>query len=852
MEHVWSVKQRSSEKQTNIIASGGSATNTTDPGNSIVPQIFPSSDPVERHENVAFVAEENMTSQAVASVTDPTFCMDCAANSDMANFLSRPVLIDSSTWTVGTPYPTTVHYPWKAFFTHPVIRPKIDNYAFINCKLHVKVVISASPFYYGALLAAYRPLTSFGSQSEFTSVASPADATYLSQRPHMWILPQNNMGGELELPFLYHQNWLALTALSDLEAMGAFKFYEVISLRSANGVTSSSVNIHVYAWATDVTLTGPTVKLQSSSKIEGGRGVLFSMASSVASVARSLRGVPLISRFAKATDYAATSMAKISALFGWTNHPVIAPVNPMKPNAFHALASAHISVPLDKISVDPNNELTVDPRTVGLDGTDEMAIDYIVGREALLGSFTWAATDATDHVLWSTIVNPSQVRYGNVGGGQIQLYLTPMAMVSNLFTYWRGDIIFRFKVICTQYHRGRLRVTWDPIGDLHANVDTTTSSFTQLIDVTPDTDVEITCSYLQARAFLTRRVPTSPLHANGSTDPFDINFDNGSLYVRVLNEVSGPQAEADVHVLVFVRGANMEFNTPATPWGSAGERISYATVQSDAEYMDGAGPTDSALVSQIFGGESLQSVRPLLRRSVLNHVYSLYPTNSDTTAIALVNTIQFSRMPFPHGYYPNVVTTAASQLGASARPCVIAPHSPFTEMIPCYVGWRGSLVNHFNFSTNTTPVGTLYVSRVDGTPVISGGLLTEVIKDTTASTTYSGLQAFGVQKLSSSAPGSSLTNQHTQSGVSVLCPHYNPYRLCTTEPEAWITGDPIDDTYYEHYRLQATGCPIENNRYMRSANIQRYTAIGPDFNAFFFLGVPVIFYYNDAPAPTLS
>jgi len=32
--------------------------------------------------------------------------------------------------------------------------------------------------------------------------------------------------------------------------------------------------------------------------------------------------------------------------------------------------------------------------------------------------------------------------------------MTPMAWLSNLFANWRGDVIFTFKIIASQYHKG--------------------------------------------------------------------------------------------------------------------------------------------------------------------------------------------------------------------------------------------------------------------------------------------------------------------------------------------------------------------------------------------------------------
>lgn len=83
---------------------------------------------------------------------------DMINQGELADFLRRPVLIDESTWTVGTTYASLGISPWVEFFNNPVIKKKIDNYAFINCTLKIKIMINSSPFLYGALVASYEPL----------------------------------------------------------------------------------------------------------------------------------------------------------------------------------------------------------------------------------------------------------------------------------------------------------------------------------------------------------------------------------------------------------------------------------------------------------------------------------------------------------------------------------------------------------------------------------------------------------------------------------------------------------------------------------------------------------------------
>jgi hypothetical protein len=801
------------------------------------------------------VEDTPTTEQIFESVSDPTFTNDHIANADLATFLERPVLLASRRWVEGSPLLDASISPWHLFFTNTVIKKKIDNYAFINCNLHIKLVINASPFYYGAKLVSYRPLISFGILNGTTQTA--CSWVRRSQRPHFWVLPQNNTGGDLVLPFFYFDNWLPLTDTTALTNMGRLDFQEVVPLANANGVSAAGVDMQIYGWATDVKISGPTYELQSgrrkpatSATSEYTQGPVQKVASTVADIAGYLVDAPVIGVFAKATEYGAKALAGISALFGWTNVPVINNVQPFKSVPFHAFSSSEIGTPIEKLTLDPKNELTIDPRTVGLQGADEMSIKYLVGRESFLTYFNWDETDASGDLLFWTRVNPSMLKVGTTITGGSALALTPMAMVANLFNYWRGDIIFRFKAICTQYHRGRLRITWDPLTDLAANASTTETSFTKIVDLAPDMDVEIRVSYLQAQAFLTVR---NPYDEQWQTSTFDsyvspIN-DNGSLTVRILNDLTGPTGSANASIMVFVRGGeDMMFSNPREPWGTTyNKRVS--TFQLQSGVIEDKATSHDGLLPSIFGGESLRSIRPLLRRTNLTRILPLRSLSTNSTATAQIITYDFTKMPHTVGYDPSVSTVADSVTAGSVQ-YAYGRNSPLVCMLPCYLGYRGSMMVHLNVHSNNRTCMTMHVSRREQQVPLSTTIYVPIASTVVTGTTDSSLELAFSGPFSAGSGGSALTNQQTQSGLSILCPHYYPLRMCDTNPATWLKGSDTDYSTNKSYRLLLYCSPLEDNNYLANTFIERYQSIGPDFNAFFFLSVPL--HYLKSADPVIS
>jgi hypothetical protein len=206
------------------------------------------------------------------------------------------------------------------------------------------------------------------------------------------LYPQNSQGGEFTLPFLYHKNWLNATSSTDLENMGTILLNSFGTLKNANGLTTDSINIKVYAWAEDIEVAGPTIELavQSGSgksvrkhkakDDEYGKGIISKPASAIARAAGALSEIPIIGPFATATSYAAGAVADIASLFGYTNVPVIDDVQPFYSKPFPNLASTDIGTPVEKLTLDSKNELSIDPKITGVDVEDELTIRSFVSR----------------------------------------------------------------------------------------------------------------------------------------------------------------------------------------------------------------------------------------------------------------------------------------------------------------------------------------------------------------------------------------------------------------------------------------------------------------------------------------
>jgi hypothetical protein len=789
---------------------------------------------------------------------DPVQTHDETPNVELNEWFSRPVKIGSYTWNESDTVGTTQNFaPWELYFNNPNISNKLKNYAFLSCTLKIKIMVNASPFYYGYTLMNYRPMTGLNSTTVITDSVSHREFVCLSQRPHIWIEPQNSSGGELTLPFVWHKNYLRTSTLLDFTHMGSLSFVVVNVLQSANGVLAAGVTVQIYAWAENVKLVGPTcgLVLQSSDEYGDGNGPISKPASALANFTRKFERLPVIGRFATATSIGATAVSRIASLFGFTNVPVIEDTKPLRPNSFPQFASPEIGYPVEKLTLDPKNELTVDPRSLGLPNEDELSVSYIAQREAWLTATTWDTTQAADTILFTSAVSPWL--YSATIGTNYNTYLTPMCYLTNLFRHWRGDIIFRFKVICSQYHKGRLRITYDPAGTSGSNVtnvaDTTATCFTEIVDIGKNTNVEIRVPYTQALAWLrckTGEYSNSNQVFSTSTTPSFPQIDgvtNGTITVRVLTALTAPVLTSNILINVFVRAAdNFELANPREM--DQNYTMGVMTLQSSDEYLElqsyddedaktiqkaVAGTIVKAPVDQRYllnFGECVRSLRSLLRRTCLSYVDSVPTTTSGNTVLYRR---RFNKIPYYYGYDASGIHSAQGTINPLANfGFNFVFTTPYNWLTPCFVGQRGSFIYHYNVDTNQTVNHVRVNRRPESTSLFANS-------PTLTKGTVSADALFFLQNTESGDAGCSLTNQKTQAGLSVLLPNYNHFRFQSTTPSVSLSNNSYDGSNQDNYTFEFDSTTSINSG-TTYAKIWVYYSVGTDFSLYWFLNTPTL------------
>lgn len=824
-------------------------------------------DDVMKSQTLSFMDNNAGTSYNIPTSDNPVALVDSTEDLSLGKFLARPTLINSFTWTTAqTQGAAQTLQPWYLFLNSTAIKKKIDNFAFIRGKLHIKIILNGTPFIYGLMNVSYNPL--LGTMANKINVKAGsgnlASMIPLSQMPHIYLQPQESAGGEIELPFLYNRNWLPLTA-ADTQNFGSLIYYIFDGLDTAIASTTTNVTIKTYAWMSDVELMGSTatLALQSSEKDEYGNGPISAPATAIASTAAMLSTVPVIGKFARATEIGASAVSSIAQMFGFTNVPTIDNVGAYQPaNAPH-LSSAHIGTSVQKLTLDPKQELSIDPSMHGLGNADELSIAHFKKRESLYGSFLWATSDTVGKLLFTARVSPSLLYSEDVLNGASavvgkQLTFTPVAYLSTIFNNWRGDLVFRFKFVTTKYHKGRLKIVYDPFSANSSVVEPAENTvYTHIMDIGEKDDFDMVIPYHQPTAWCNSDDSSnSNWGTTAGSATHQATVSNGTISIYVHTALTAPTS-SNVNTFAFIRGGDtLEYANPEGSVQIGGYTPSFFPLQSeektdllpDAVVM-GAPTALSADRYHMNYGENVASLRTLLRRYVI--MDRVAPIQFANTNWYWELSKEYKRMPYIPGFYP-----AGTYTGLSSATKVVAASGsanysfnwmhPLPYISSCFVGYRGS-VNYTVTPTNQGDFDAVTISRMTRVTTSPARLLVNgsvaVGPASTQSEIYKRLNndTFNVHQ-ATGLGGSAMTSLRTNGSIQFAIPDLNFFNFAFADYNNYYNSSILDGTDQNTVGLSLPCIKTANAAVGTSDGrmLVTHAAAGTDFTCLFFLCIPTI------------
>jgi len=499
---------------------------------------------------------------------------------DLDKFFSHPILLFKSPILLGNNLDTFLRV-WDLYTLNAAVRAKLRNYAYIRGDMKIKIVITGTPFHFGKLLISYQPydrfnetITSYLASLVFTNDLRNNFMAYLSQAPGACTLDmKDNQPLIVDCPFIstkpMHRLFnnqstaiSAVTSFTDLYNAGALY---LMMLNTPDAVTDSSANlsISVYGWMENVELGAPTASVLAitTEADEYKTGPIEKVTTKLAEISGALTRVPEIAPFAYATKMMMSGAAKMASLYGWSKPPADPKPMFVKNMPFTNGANCIGYDTTFKISVDPKQELTVDPRICGTT-RDELDIATLCAIESYYKTFTWADSDVAMTPIWSCLVEPwlvSTVTHG----APLRTFVQPttLAFCAQAFSYWRGEITFRFDFVCSAFHRGKVAIIYEP--NIYQNVLINANlvlnkQYVALVDIQETQSASITVQWAAPRAWLKTGVGSTYENLPSLT-PLNPDVHNGYITVIPLTRLTSP-LEKTIGVNVWVSSKQMEFN----------------------------------------------------------------------------------------------------------------------------------------------------------------------------------------------------------------------------------------------------------------------------------------------------
>jgi len=759
----------------------------------------------------------------------------------LSDFLSRPVLIDSFVW--GSVDINTHIDPWSLFLSDSSVREKLASFSRLRATINVEFLVNGTPFHYGLLMASYFP----------NVVASelPADTEIYrhSQLNHVLINPSSNGSVKISAPYVSDFAWMDLS-VADSSHVGVIYINTLSTLRMANVTPTSNVTVSVFAYLTDVELSltsnianatfTPQVGKVTSGPGEFGKNPVSSIASAVASAASALTRVPYVAPFAKATEIAAGAVGGVASLFGFAAPINLNPASFMKATIATNFATA-VDLDLSRsLALDPKNELSIDTRLVGLDGQDEMSIANIASIPSFVKQVQWSTADAADTVLWWFPVTPCGTSSAAVTGG-FYYHDTPAGAISRMFTHWSGSMRYHLQVVCSQYHRGRFRITYIPGAYSGGTFDPSVynENYSQIVDITDDTDFAFTIAYVARMGYLN----SSLWNYNGAIT-YDPHSHNGCVVISVVNSLVAPLALQNVDINVWMSaGPDIKFAAPRDLPHNASyytPQTGYSAIDccSEVSYLDLVPAGDRSDIDLAYYGESIPSLRSLLKRDCFWVRPPVPPTGTGTSVVNQAYAT-IPRMPLMPGYVPSGhLFYHKTTTGAAYN---------YTRLIPLtyingwFLGNKGSIRHKVVLNQAPDRAATNYAIRFDYNSATANSAGLRWFANSTAYPSVNAFASLAYPEFMSLAYGSSAYPDHQV--LEAQLPDYNPLLFHT--PTDKLRDEEVSTGMLLLHEFQNNGAGTTPGY---NFQLPVFTSVGEDYNLIFFRGIPPLYTQTTIPA----
>jgi len=637
------------------------------------------------------------------------------------NFLSRPVILVKgkfqSTDTVSTAIFNIGDWPMTILNLVPMWKEKLKGYYGFRATLVLRLVANPNPFQQGRYMLSHVPTCGSAVNTDTWVNAHISTLTQRSQLPHVEFDLQCDTEAILKVPFVSAYNFFPLNT-------GVFLDHVLNSIRIfpyepfSTGTGTNFCTWTLYSHMEDIELIGAAIPQSGKSEFEQVRGKIGPIGLGLRkakAVAQALSPVPLLSSYIAPVSWAIDIASNVASVFGWSKPMIVSPHKRVVRDIVPFLGNVDGADCSKSLGYYSNNHIE---QIRGFSGTDldEMDFSHFLSIFTYVSTVTWSDSSIQSALLFGKALNPSLMFLvgPSIGSALTTINHSPVSFLSKYFNLYRGSFKFRFKLIKTKFHSGRIEICynpWDIDGNEAPNVAENPWVMKHIVDIRTTTDFIVEFPFVNKNNYL------------NTASPY------GTMAVYVIEGLTAPSTCSNsIKIIVEVACCpDFEF---AHPFPSSQIPIFGVAPQSGCMNFEdsiGSSKCDYTMKhARASIGESIRSLRQLLRFNSRLNV-----TKFDiTTPPPPTNVKSFSILPYgiqvltPYNAtaykVPSVsadmYTTLASMFGLSRGGCklkLIAPGTSQNRIIttatPC-----NNITQYYNLVDNDIAVGP-GVATIDGT-----------------------------------------------------------------------------------------------------------------------------------------
>jgi len=414
--------------------------------------------------------------------------------------------------------------------------------------IEIKVVHNGSPSLFGLLTfgARWNPRTP--ERITIRGTSQGVQTSYVVWSPQVCQLPisgyvQPNVPGDLVLTLPY-QFYLPTCPKEDNGFFAEVIGGNLIPIQAIDG-SACSLTVSLFMRISDIQLT--CVARDQSEATEGGiTGKVKPFLNKAFGV---LSKIPPLAPYTSSAQVVSELGLNLAQSMGFSDPP-ISDNSVVVGTAIGRNCGYNGRSNATKLTYDINQGTNVSSHGIGVGADGDDAFATIAMIPGFIDYPTWDPSQIIGTRICEQEVTPTQA----IAVATKTYIATPASFITMPFVYWRGDVVFTVKVVCSNFHKGMLRFTFDPTLGEGNTVAGTDNLIIKLVEVNGPTEVIFKCPWSRGDNMMEMN-QGAYYFQSGACGRFEIFVEQPLVSNTTVNT-------GDVKLAVFTHVENLELYSP--------------------------------------------------------------------------------------------------------------------------------------------------------------------------------------------------------------------------------------------------------------------------------------------------